>query len=168
MKIRPAWGSHIPLLIKSFEVTTGPVLELGEGIYSTPILHWMCFNANRKLVSFENDKKYYTYFWRFRGEYHENFLIRNWERIDIENTKWGFALNDVMPPADRAFLARRLAKNTDIILLHDTQPEEDKVYKYSKLYPEFKYVYHYRKRKPYTTALSNTMDVGQLFKDFYI
>ena len=42
MKIFAGWGSHLPVLIHLMNHTTGDVLELGTGLYSTPYLHHAC------------------------------------------------------------------------------------------------------------------------------
>ena len=43
------WSSHLPVLIKLMAMTSGDVLEVGTGIYSTPFLHWACFSQGRNL-----------------------------------------------------------------------------------------------------------------------
>ena len=54
MKIKPAWSSYLPLLIKVLQCSEGPVLELGTGLVSTPVLHWLCFDMGRELVSYDD------------------------------------------------------------------------------------------------------------------
>ena len=58
MRINITWGSHLPILIKLVGETTGDILELGIGLYSTPFLHWSCFPNKRKLVSYESAEGY--------------------------------------------------------------------------------------------------------------
>ena len=71
MKYWPHWASHYPLLIKVMQITSGDVLELGMGMASTPLLHWLCFDTGRNLISYENNKKYYD-----RQARPKNYFIR--------------------------------------------------------------------------------------------
>ena len=59
-KMTKDWSSHLPVLIKIMSITTGDVLEIGTGIYSTPFLHWACFGKKRNILSIENNDKYTT------------------------------------------------------------------------------------------------------------
>ena len=54
-------GSHLPILLRAMKATTGPVLELGAGIYSTPILHALCQIEGRKLVTYESDPEFFEW-----------------------------------------------------------------------------------------------------------
>jgi hypothetical protein len=49
-------GTHLPLLMRAIINTTGPVLELGVGWNSTPVLHEAC--SGRLLVSVENEPQW--------------------------------------------------------------------------------------------------------------
>ena len=58
MNVSGRYGTHLPCLIKAMEKTTGDVLEMGMGIFSTPYLHYQCILTNRRLTSYENDKSW--------------------------------------------------------------------------------------------------------------
>lgn len=47
--------THIPILAAVVAMTDGPVLELGTGLNSTPLLSEMCFHMSRDLYSIETD-----------------------------------------------------------------------------------------------------------------
>ena len=53
---KPSDGSHLPVLIKMVLMTDGPILELGTGFFSTPVLHWLCAEKKRKLVSYDSSE----------------------------------------------------------------------------------------------------------------
>ena len=57
--IRIKQATHIPMLIKVFELTKGDVLELGTGYFSTTILRWLCQMAKRRLISYETSNFWY-------------------------------------------------------------------------------------------------------------
>ena len=153
-KIIPA-GTHIPLLIKAFEKTISFVLELGSGYNSTFLLYHLCKASGRNFKSYDNDKAWIE---KMEGitEY-----VEDWDRLDLKE-KWSLVLIDNRPAVTRKDLALKLKDQAFIILLHDSEPEIDKFYGYSKIYKHFKYVYHYTKLKPHTVALSNFLDVETL------
>jgi len=154
MKWKMHWGSHIPVLIKLFEHTKGDVLELGMGVYSTPLLFWLCVDANRKLVSYDNDERYFNMVGRNNNSFHEAHLITDWNFIDIEK-KWDIVFIDANPMDTRAKLAKQVANLATFVVLHDTQPKEEMYYHYEEIYPMFRSKYTYTKFMPYTTVLSN-------------
>lgn len=48
------YSTHQRLLVRGLMETTGPVLELGCGYYSTPIVQEICRSMNRELTSLDN------------------------------------------------------------------------------------------------------------------
>lgn len=157
-------GSHLPILMKLMEMTDGSMLELGTGLFSTPYLHWACYDKKRKLVSYENKKDFYDLF-IFNDErelgndysYHEMKFVENWDDIDISE-HWSIALIDHNPGKRRKEEMKRLAKNADYIVVHDTDPRNDWYYKYSEYFSLFKYRYD-TKIYPMTSVFSNTKDL---------
>ena len=152
------YGTHIPILIKVMGLTSGPVLELGAGLNSTPFLYWLCRDQGRKFVSYDNDQA-----WIDRVGYPIQF-VDNWDKTDIDKAHWSVALMDHRPGERRPIDAARLKDNADFIILHDSEPELDKFYGYEKIYPLFKYRFDYKKVLPNTTVLSNFVDLEKIFK----
>jgi hypothetical protein len=148
------WGSHIPILIKVFEHTQGDILELGMGVYSTPLLFWLCVDNNRKLVSYDNNEQYFSMVGKNNNPLHEAHLITDWNFIDIEKN-WDIVFIDVDPMDIRGKLAAKVVNYAKYVILHDTQAREEKYYHYNDIYPLFKYRYNYTKFKPNTSVLSN-------------
>lgn len=153
------WGSHIPVLTKLIPVTTGDILEMGTGWYSTPFLHWMCMEQGRKLVSYENDKQYFDIFKDAKNESHSITFVDAWAKAVIKR-EWGVAFVDFRPKLERRKAVRDLANLAKFIIIHDTDPRSEKFYGYSAIYPLFKYRYDYTKFIPHTTVLSNFYDLG--------
>ena len=164
-KYSPSWGSHMPVLLKILGMSEGPVLELGIGPFSTPLLHILCESSGRKLVSYEGEPYYVERHADFRSPNHEINLVKNkedWGKIDIENTPWGMAFVDQHDFA-RAPSAARLANVAKFVVIHDSHPNSPKdPYGYEKIYSLFKYRYDYTKLWPNTTILSNFVDVTKL------
>ena len=153
----PDWSSHIPTLIRAIESTTGPVLELGTGISSTPLLHMLCFDQDRKLVSYDSDEKYINLFRKFRTKEHEVIHVINWDEIEakIMSMHWGVVFVDHKPAEQRIVEIKKLANNADLIVIHDSQ---DPAYHYEEIYPLFKYRFDYTKSVTRTTVLSNVKE----------
>ena len=152
--------SHIPILTRVVDLTTGPILELGMG-FSTTILDMMCSNTRRPIVSYENDPIWYEKYRAYSSDFHKIILVDNWDKIDIDEHHWSIAFIDHRPDFRRRIDAERLKDKADFIILHDSEPESNRFYKYTDIYPLFKYRYDYTRCKPYTTVLSN-------FKDLYL
>ena len=156
-------GSHLPILIRAIQKTSGhrPVLELGMGWSSTPTLHWMCADLGRKLVSCESDPKWLQNFIDYQSDNHTIKLVENWQVQGFEKTHWSVVLIDQRPALQRHRDAINLAHSADIVILHDTQPETDRFYAYRRVWEHYKYRYDYTKFLPHTTAVSNYIDVAK-------
>lgn len=154
MKISIRYGSHLPVLMAIVGMTDGPILELGIGLYSTPFLHFACLPTNRKLVSYDSDPGWIRYFKDCRSNFHQVNLIDDWNKLDISDL-WDVVLVDHSPDARRHVEVARLANQAKYLILHDSDLENDALYKYSEVYPLFKYRFDYTLCKPHTTILSN-------------
>jgi len=156
MRFRKAYTTHIPVLIKAIQTSDGPVMELGSGLFSTPLMHWLCAEKRRKLVTYESVPEYYEFAKQFRSRNHHIRLIDSWDKIDTQ-THWSVVLIDHIKER-RAIDAIRLKDTVDYIILHDSGGE--KVYGYDKVYPHFKHIYHWKFCTPWTTVVSNFKDLS--------
>jgi hypothetical protein len=153
------WGSHLPLLIKIITQTKGDVLEMGMGLYSTPFLHWACF-PNRKIISYENDLKCWEMNKQYNDGLHSASYIEDWDKADIEKP-WDVVFVDHAPSSRRITDIKRLANYANYIIIHDTQ-RNYKFCNYKKIWPLFKYRYDYTKAIPWTSVVSNFVDLSKL------
>ena len=165
------YGSHQRLLLRAALRTCGPMLELGVGYYSTPLLHEIAVAQKRPLVTHDNDPAWVELFRPFAHAYHHVALL---DRHDWENIHWGLVFVDHGPrpdqprnsrgllnALDRAQAVLDLMSHTDVFVLHDTQPDVRWEYDWDKILPLFKHVYTDTTYGPVsTTAVSNTIDVG--------
>jgi hypothetical protein len=158
--LNPNFGSHLPLLIKAFNITKGDVIECGTGYFSTPVLHWLCQYNDRKLLSIENNVKFYIFNKAFHKGTHNVEYVKEWDNITLGD--YGLAFIDCRPAKVRKEIARKLKDSVDIIILHDTQKKKKamRMYEYESIYPLFKYQHHCTKTN--TSALSNSVDVDSL------
>ena len=165
MSVTVKAGSHIPVLVKIMGVIDKPVVELGMGWNSTPLLHWLCKEKGLYLSSFESDPDWIKLFVDFAEAGH------NIEFIDFVERKphfagkadFGLVFVDHRPARKRRESVRYFADKSDYIVLHDSELSDDPAYKYTPLYQEFKYVYEYTKSgQPHTVILSNKKDLSWL------
>src|SRR4051812_41276334 len=70
-------STHFPLLMWAVQNSKGTVAELGSGLFSTPLLHWMCFDSKRKLISYESYKHYYDFAKLFKTDSHEVSFVKD-------------------------------------------------------------------------------------------
>ena len=165
-RYNPAWCSHMPLLTKVMTVSDGPVLELGMGPFSTPLLHWLCEDRDRELVSYDTTSAFFKENLAFQTELHQIKMLPSetreaWADIkDIESRHWGVVFIDQHPADSRAGTAGRAAHFADYVIIHDSDSKLSGHYHYEEIYPLFKYKYVYRKAKPHTTVLSNFKDLA--------
>lgn len=161
MNLKKAYGSHLPVLMKVVAITDGPILELGGGPFSTPFLHWACFQNKRELHTYDNDPKYFDLIKQYECDFHKVNLVENWDDIVIERP-WDLAFVDHAPATRRKQDIARLANFAKYIIIHDSEIRTRRVYQYEEIYPLFKYNYKYRAVKPHTSILSNFVDTRKL------
>lgn len=152
----------MPLLVRMFDKTEGDVLEMGMGHFSTPVLKWLCEMSGRTLYSYESKIDWYEKVAQEEAKpFHRVIFCSDWASADIER-HWGLAFIDHSPMRKRYVDIKRLASHADILVIHDTQPESDQVYNYSTVFPLFKYRLDFTKFTPWTSAVSNSIDVSKM------
>lgn len=155
-------STHMLLLMKCVNSTKGAVCEMGAGFYSTALLHWLC--RDRMLFTYENDPDYYHYAWKFRTSKHRARKTEDFSDVDYDK-HWSVVFID--HTADRGSTPHTRGddaikfKNADLIVMHDTEPENEKQYGYDKVWPHFKYRYDWKGSKPWASVVSNKIDVTQ-------
>lgn len=164
MVYAPHYCSYLPILIKTLQHSVGPVLELGMGPFSTPLLHWLCFDMNRTLVSYDNNLEYFDSNSAFADKNHLVLFVKEWDNAVITDRHWGVVFLDQAPALRRKEDAKRLINNVDFLVMHDSENSKDQYFKYSEIYPLFKYRYNYRRGSPFTVVLSNIKDVVKILR----
>lgn len=160
IRIPQKFSSHLPLLIEAVYDTEGDVLEMGMGLYSTPVLHWMLFtDPRRKLVSLESDKRFVDMLGGFRSQNHEIRHVTDWDSEPIERP-WSVVFID-HDENRRSIDAIRVANYAMLVVLHDTCHATEKKYGYEKVYPHYKYQFKFEGVRPKTTVLSNLIPVSE-------
>lgn len=166
MNVSLAYGTHLPCLIKAMEKSSGMVLELGTGLFSTPFLRYQCMLTGRKLVSYENFKEWYNFLLKYYkpNENHDIHFVDNYSEANIAGTPWDVVLIDQTPDSSRTEEILRVKDRAKFIIIHDANPSNDKVTHYSKIYPLFKYRTDWTGDNNHATVLSNTTDLSDFWK----
>ena len=165
IKVSTRYGTHLPCLMKAMEKTTGDVLEIGIGVFSTPFLHYRCLLDNRKLVSYENYLSWYKFFaGRYGYNYgtHEINFIEKYSDIPVKF--YDIVFIDQTPDWSRHEEAIKFANNAKIVIIHDSGPKFDKMYQYDKVYSHFKYRSDWTGDTNQATVLSNFIDLTNFWK----
>ncbi len=147
--------------------TTGDVLELGMGVFSTPYLHYACMISNRKLVSYENHNGWMSKFteYGYENKNHEILSVENYSEAKIDK-KWDVVLVDQTPDSSRAEEVKRLANQAKYIIIHDSNEGQRgyETYNYEVIYPLFKYKTTWDKDPNHASVLSNFHDLEDFWK----
>jgi len=154
MRLNKSWTTHIPMILKYVQKSDKPVLELGAGLFSTPLLHWICKENGVNLRTYENVKEYFKFSKSFQSRKHRIRLISDWDEVENNDTFWSVVFIDHAPAERRHIDAIRFANKADYVILHDSDTHRD-IYQYDKVYPHFKYRYDWKECSPHTTVLSN-------------
>lgn len=116
-------GSHLPALMACLAVTDGPVLELGLGDFSTPVLHVMCYSV-RRLLSLDNDERAIRNFAHLTERQHEVRLDPGYGSLDaLAKEPWSVVLVDEWPSGRRASDAFKFleAEGVEFVVVHDAE-----------------------------------------------
>jgi hypothetical protein len=165
--MRPEWemteyATHLPLLAACVAHTTGPVLELGCGAYSTPLLHALC--VGRPLLSIENDPFWFSQFDHLGVGRHVMRLVHcPWEEVDLGGP-YDVALIDHTPPLRRVREIERLRGKVRLIVAHDT---ENRCYCYEPVLTTFAYRVEWQRYAPWVSVVSDEDDLSWLKPALY-
>lgn len=147
------YGSHIPILSWAVVNSNGPIVELGCGNYSTPLLHAIA--QNRPIYSFETNDSWLSQFRDLKTNNHQFFNNNGLEFI--KNNKFGVAFIDGDANTRRKAI-ELLKDNANLIVVHDTNAEE--IYNFREIFKQFKYVEYHFRMFPWTTILSNIKEIN--------
>ena len=120
------WATHVPALAACLAATHGPVLEVGAGIWSTPILHAACAPTRRHLLTMEGKPEWLARFLPMATPWHELRAVADWPSWTVPcspqqpNGRWSLAFVD-HGFAPRGPVVDRLRGHADIVIMHDSE-----------------------------------------------
>ena len=172
------FGSHQPVLIHLLNtITEGDVLECGMGVNSTAIMHTICEQQRRRLLSIDNNMEWIIQNKEYETEDHEiRFFNTNKLRrsgYNFFNRKFAVIFVDAAPGPLRQFFIEGMKRQADYMIAHDTEEaihpgihKGHDVYNYD--FSSFKHVLHFEKIMPATTVISDldeiNKDILEIFK----
>lgn len=160
-----AWGSHRPLLWEALQATKeskAPILELGAGENSTPFIRAYCLYQLRSSVHYDSNKEWAE---KMNAIHCQDWDIMRWFYMK----QYSVVLIDEAPGEHRKTAIELFAQypvHFEILVIHDSEPIgwNASDYKVRPLFSKFKYVKDdvpKEKGAPWTSAVSNTIDVTQ-------
>lgn len=167
------YGTHMEVLLAAVMNTTGPILEMGCGDFSTPLIHAICSQKKRYILSTETDKSWLSLFLDLKRDWHHFLYVPVYDDDLTLNPKphlwnevgndrhWGVVFIDHRPGERRVIDIQRLRKNTDIFVIHDTETAS---YHYEPLLSTFKYKYLHNRYTTYTAVVSDVIDLHKFLQ----
>lgn len=167
------FGSNlIPLTVAAL-ATTGDILEIGMGKFSTPLLHDISSNFDRDLTSVDSNRDWVNQFVNYNSSsYHKVFYIDYDDLFAYgQDKRWGLVLVDHTNASSRFFNVIRFAKSSRMVVVHDAEKINEKIYLYEKynIVSYFKYackfsLYLSKSQTLYvsTLLLSNYIDMDEI------
>lgn len=150
------WATHIPLLAACVQLTQGPVLELGAGDYSTPLLHVLC--RGRLLLTLESDPEWMLRYARLRSQ--EHHIVEASTAAEWATGPWSVVLVDGRPARQRPREIELLRPATECFVVHDTEPSHAQSYRWGDVLDGFRYRLDCERwPDAWTTVLSDRLDV---------
>lgn len=123
-------ATHQPYLIRAIENSSGDVLELGMGMFSTDLIHHILRDTQRKIVSVEDNLDWMNKFKHNNSENHHFDLVErsvdSWmAAVDYySKSKWGVVFVDqgwgeeIWRPS-RNYSVQKLVDCSDFVVAHD-------------------------------------------------
>jgi hypothetical protein len=140
-------GSHIPLLASVVAIARpGPVLELGVGEKSTPLLRAMCAVMKRGLVSADTS-----------SEWAEKSGAVTLDSVPL-NVEWSVVFIDTTAPPSRLDLLRSIRGHAEYIVIHDTDNQSGDLGGLLLELETFPHRYDYKRLTPWTTVVSDVSE----------
>lgn len=146
--MRDDYASHLPILALAVHNTEGPIVEIGAGFYSTPML-WGFRKAKNKRAfhSFDQNKDWAKELELF-GTQHCQSLLK------LPPFDCGLLFVDgPYASKDRGAIVSKWKDFADVIVCHDTQPSVAQS-RYAYDFAAFPYQYTYKYTPVWTTILS--------------
>ena len=165
------FATHIPAITWAMDLTGGSILELGVGKYSTPLI--VLLANGRCVTSLEWDPEWY---YKFMEEEDPKHVVTLMETYDVEALPigpFGVVFIDHEPPQYADKKGFRYTKRMDaveyykdkaeVIIVHDTEDDWfTQSLRWRTLRDSFHYTIEHRYLFPWTTLLSDTIDLGSL------
>lgn len=117
MPLDQKFMTHLPSLFAALLATDGPVLEIGAGMGSTPILRAYCRATEREFVSVESEKKW--------AEAMDVMYDEDYSTLPtLAKGKWSVVFVDNAPAIRRGADAMLFKDSAEFVVIHDWESWE--------------------------------------------
>lgn len=170
------YGSNlIPLALAALISSPGDFLELGMGLFSTPLLHKIAHHQKRHLISIDTNLEWMNKFIIYNvTRKHKLYHLKSKDELNNYGLEreWSLVLIDHCYSETRAFNAIAFAQKAQLVVVHDSEKAAERAYMYEKknMTGYFKHVCKFNLlRKPEngyssTTLMSNFIDLEAILK----
>jgi len=157
----PRYATHQRLLRAACGLANGPIVEFGAGDYSTVLINDLY--PGRTKITIENKLEWILHLSHY-ALWDHTFVFNPDPFFCVEIAdNAGVVFVDCDPANRRADIVRRLSQmNVGIVVVHDTEPDSCPEYNWGDFASGYKYQFTDSAEKPWTTALSNTIDVTKI------
>ena len=157
--IKSGYATHLPAVVAAFVRTKGPVLEVGSGWFSTPVLRDLAELTKREVLSIEESVR-----WAQEGTdslpgsmYHSLRWRRSYAGSKEFQKSWGLVILDNNGAEQREELLRTLRGKAKVVVVHEALPRPMKA-----ALREWKYGVWLWHLQPWSSAIvSDTIDVRE-------
>lgn len=133
------YGTHQPVLLAACRQSTGPIIELGCGDWSTQLLHDTF--PDRYLISVETNMEWMTKYVHLRSPKHVFMLLKDFSYYVSPVARAGVLFIDFDPGRQRRAILLQEANNADFLICHDTEPTCHPDYAWGESFNSFKFQY---------------------------
>jgi hypothetical protein len=156
------YATHLPVLAAAVAAARpGAVLELGAGRYSTPVLHALCLATKRQLLTLDGNAAWIDQFTTYRSAAHRVELVSDWNMV-VPSEAWAVVFVDHAPAEQRVVEIEKFRDACELMVVHDT---EDLVhYGHAAALARFVHRVDYKRLVPWTSILSMTRDLSELYQ----
>lgn len=159
------WDSHRPALwVALNHCKEALIVEVGCGNGSTPLIDTYCqSHENMEFCSLETNEEWAKRFaaTNLIENYQDGLMGFRLVYADID-----LLFIDCAPGELRKELIKEAADFADVIVIHDTEPAANYVYRMAGILATFKYRLDYRPEgKPWTTIISDSVNVEEWIKE---
>lgn len=153
------YSSHLPMLLACVAKTEGPILELGAGFGSTPILRAISVATGRTVLTVESNADWLARLGLEDTERHKLLHTPpdSWHLVSQIDEAWDVVLVDHAPGDRRKRDIPRLADKCQLVVVHDSEPSPPGAgdYGYEPVFRRFRHRFDFKKYSAWTTVLSN-------------
>lgn len=115
-------GTHQPILTEAIRRSSGPILELGSGDYSTWLIHELA--GERRILTIDDNPEWLNKYTGLKNDLHEFRLISNEDILDFylsDDTHWSVVLVDNITWDIRLPAIKKYKHTSDYLVIHDAQ-----------------------------------------------